>query len=62
MAFMFIITIMVIAICRVHLRRNSALLSHSHHAPLGMRSLGGGGAGPGPFGDILFNSGGIEDS
>ncbi|XP_035714547.1 uncharacterized protein LOC110858417 isoform X2 [Folsomia candida] len=57
MAFMFIITIMVIAICRVHLRRTALTqMNHNHHHGQ-LRGLGSAGA-PAPFGDILFNSGG----
>lgn len=58
MAFMFIITIMVIAICRVHLRRTALTqMNHNHHHGQ-LRGLGSAGA-PAPFGDILFNSGGM---
>lgn len=55
MAFMFIITIMVIAICRVHLRRTAmAQMANSHMGPRVGPNAGG------PFGDILFTSGGSD--
>jgi hypothetical protein len=50
MAFMFIITIMVIAICRVHLRRSALSQMQLSHSQLRSRM------GPGPFGELLFNS------